>query len=192
MKAIVAFVIWAVARIFRIEVVNGGNLPSEGACIACVNHISVFDPVVVLGRVNRPIRFIAKEELLKVPFLGSILKYMNVIPIKRGSGDIGAVKASLKTLKDGEVLGIFPTGTREKKNPNAKPKPGVALIASKAGVPVIPIHIDASYRIFSKVTITVGEPVDLSSYAGRKLTQEELAEASEHIYTTIKSLGGAK
>ena len=126
---------------------------------------------------------------MKIPVLSTILKQMGVIPVKRGTGDIGAVKASLKTLKDGEVLGIFPTGTREKKNPDAPVKPGVALIATKGSTPVIPIHIDATYRIFSKVTLTVGKQVDLSDYNGRKLTQEELLAAAEKIYDSIKSLG---
>ena len=105
---------------------------------------------------------------------------------------MGALKASFKTLNDGEVLGIFPTGTREKKNPNAPVKPGVVLIALKTGVPVIPVHIAASYRLFSKVTVNVGDAVDLSKYEGRKLTCDERTEAAEYIYSSIKALGDAK
>ena len=192
MKAIVAFVIWIVSIIFKIEVSGEENIPKDGSCIVCLNHISVFDPVVILGCIQRPIRFISKEELSKIPVLGSILKYMNVIPIKRGSGDMGALKASLKTLKDGEVLGIFPTGTREKKNPNAPAKSGVVLIAMKSQAPVIPIHIDASYKLFSKVRVTIGKEIDLSLYDGRKLDSEQRQEAADYIYSSIKELGGNK
>jgi 1-acyl-sn-glycerol-3-phosphate acyltransferase len=192
MKAIVAFVIWAVTKLFKIEVKNADKIPSDGACMVCLNHISLFDPIVILSCIRRPIRFISKQELMKIPVIGSALKYMNVIPIKRGSGDMGALKASFKTLNDGEVLGIFPTGTREKKNPNAPVKPGVVLIALKTGVPVIPVHIDASYRLFSKVTVNVGDAVDLSKYEGRKLTCDERTEAAEYIYSSIKALGDAK
>ncbi len=180
-----------ISAIFKVERKGEGTLP-DGACVACINHISMFDPLVVSYAVDRPIRFIGKGELFKIPIVGWYLKSINVIPIKRGSGDIGAVKASLKALKDGEVLGIFPTGTREKKNPNAPVKPGAALIALKAKVPVVPIHINASYKLFSKVTITVGDCVDLSAYQDRKLTQEELAEAAEAIYSDIKALGDLK
>ena len=63
MKAIVAFVIWIVSRIFKIEVSGEENIPKDGSCIVCLNHISVFDPVVILGCIQRPIRFISKEEL---------------------------------------------------------------------------------------------------------------------------------
>lgn len=181
-----------VSAAFKVERADGCDLPDEGACVACINHISMFDPLVVSCAVKRPIRFIGKEELFKIPVVGWYLKSINVIPVKRGSGDIGAVKSSLKALKNGEVLGIFPTGTREKKNPNAKVKPGAALIALKAGVPVIPIHIEASYKLFSKVVVTVGKAVDLEHYEGRKLSQEELCEAAEIIYSSIKALGDRK
>lgn len=192
MQFIANFLRWTVLRLFRVQIIGEDNLPSEGACVACINHISLFDPLVTSAVVARPIRFMGKEELFKIPVIGWYLKSINVIPVKRGSGDIGAIKSSLKALKNGEILGIFPTGTREKKNPDAPVKPGAALIALKADVPVIPIHINADYRLFSKVTITVGGAVDLSSYSGRKLTQEELAGAAEEIYTSIKHLGGSK
>ena len=189
MKIIAKIIMALVSAVFRIEITGAQNMPKDGACVACLNHISMFDPIVASIAMERPIRFIGKQELFRIPVVGWYLKSINVIPIKRGSGDIGAVKASLKALKEGEVLGIFPTGTREKKNPNAQVKPGVVLIALKAQVPVIPIHIQASYKIFSKVRITVGEAVNLSQYEGRRLSQEEMAEAANLIYTNIKSLG---
>lgn len=191
MKIIEKIIRAIVAVIFKIEKA-GYSLPEDGACVACINHISMFDPIVVSCVANRPIRFIGKEELFRIPVVGWYLKSINVIPIKRGSADIGAVKASLKALKNGEVLGVFPTGTREKKNPNAKVKPGAALIALKANVPIIPIHIDSGYKLFSKVRVTIGEKLDLSEYEGRKLSPDELAEAAETIYSAIKSLGDVK
>ncbi|MBO5008519.1 MAG: 1-acyl-sn-glycerol-3-phosphate acyltransferase [Clostridia bacterium] len=191
MNLISSIVKWYITKVFTIKVTSAENMPQEGGCILCSNHISNFDPVVLGCAMERPVRFIAKQELFKIPVVGWYLKSINIIPVKRGSGDIGAVKASLRALKDGEVLGIFPTGTREKKHPDAQPKPGVALIAAKADVPVIPVHIDASYKPFSKVSITVGKPVDMSGYTGRKLNQEELADAACHIYSSIKALGGA-
>ncbi len=189
MKALIAVIRWLLKVFFRIEVVGKENIPSEGACILCLNHISLFDPLVSYCFLPRPIRFIGKAELMKVPVVAQVLKAMRVIPVKRGTGDLAAVKASLQTLKDGEILGIFPTGTREKKNENAPVKAGVALIATKAAKPVIPIHIIANYRIFSKVKLVVGPEVDLSEYSGKKLTQDELALAAEKIYSDIKSLG---
>lgn len=189
MKLIISFLKWITGVLFKITINNADKIPAEGACIVCLNHISLFDPVIAYCYLPRKINFIGKQELMKIPVLGAILKSMGVIPVKRGTGDIGTFKASLKTLKDGEVLGIFPTGTREKKNPDAKVKPGVALIVSKSSAPVIPIHIDATYRIFSKVTMTVGDPVDLADFEGRKLSQEELSVAADKIYNSIMKLG---
>lgn len=188
MKVLIAIIKWLLKIFFRIRVTGAENIPSEGACIICLNHISLFDPIVSYCYLPRPIRFIGKEELMRVPVVAKVLKAMRVIPVKRGTADIGAVKASLQTLKNGEILGIFPTGTREKKNENAPAKPGVALIATKADKPVIPIHIIANYRIFSKVKLVVGPAVDISEYSGKRLTQEELQEVADKIYSTIKSL----
>lgn len=190
MKVLVNIVKCLMSVLFKIEIRNPQKLPMDGACIVCLNHISLFDPIIAFCYLPREVRFIAKQELMKVPVVSWVLKAMKVIPVKRGTGDIGAVKASLKTLKDGEVLGIFPTGTREKKNPNAPVKPGVALMASKSDALVIPINVNATYRIFSKVVLTVGDPVDLSDYKGRKLTQGELQEAADRIYGSIKALKG--
>ena len=140
MKFITNILTAIVSRIFKIEIQGGENLPDSGACMVCINHISLFDPMIIYKTLTRPVVFIGKQELFKIPVVGWYLKSINVIPVKRGSGDIGAVKAALRTLKEGQVLGIFPTGTREKKNPNAEVKGGAAMIALKAGVPVIPIQ----------------------------------------------------
>lgn len=192
MKFITSILTAIVSLVFRVEITGTENIPKTGSCVVCINHISLFDPLVVYKSIERPIIFIGKQELFKIPVVGWFLKSINVIPVKRGSGDIGAVKAALKTLKEGGILGIFPTGTREKKNPNADVKGGASMIALKANAPVIPININATYRIFSKVLITVGKPVDLSEFEGRKLSQEEFVAASEKIYKNIKSLGDNK
>jgi len=189
MKVLIAIVKGLLRLLFRIKIEGKENIPSEGACIVCLNHISLFDPLVAFCFLPRTIRFIGKQELMKIPVIAQILKAMRVIPVKRGTGDIAAVKASLQTLKDGDVLGIFPTGTREKKNPDAEPKAGVALMATKSQAPVIPIHIITKYRIFSKVRLVVGSPVNLDEYYGRKLSQEELQSVADKIYGSIKSLG---
>ena len=192
MGVVAKFVKSIVKCIFRIHLCGEENVPSEGACVMCINHISMFDPIVTSCVIKRPIRFIGKQELFKIPVLGWYLKSIKVIPIKRGTADINAVKTSLKALKDGEILGIFPTGTRERKNPNAKPKAGAAMIAMKANVPIIPVHIKADYKPFSKALVTVGKPVDVSSFEGRKLSQEEFAEVADLIYKNIKALGDDK
>jgi len=188
-KIIYAIVNWFVHFIFRIEVVNEDNVPKEGACMICMNHISNWDPPVVITSLERRVRFLAKHELFKIPVVSWALKAMNTIPVKRGAGDIGAFKAAINVLKEEQVLGIFPTGTRERINKNAPVKSGAALIALKAKATVIPVYIKTNYRIFSKVQLIVGNPLTFEDYYEKRASQEELSQISQKIYSEILSLG---
>ena len=86
--------------IFRVERVGLENIPEKGACLFCSNHISLVDPVFLGTIKERDFYFIGKEELVKIPILGGIIKRLNVIPIKRGAGDLGALRKSIETLKE--------------------------------------------------------------------------------------------
>lgn len=174
--------------LFRIEVKGADNMPADGSGILCANHISNWDPVLLQIALNRRIYYMAKDELFHVFFVGRILKWIKAIPVKRTGSDLAAVKAALKTLQKGEILGIFPTGQREKKKGEGEVKAGVGLIAGKTNSPVIPVHIIANFRIFSKVTVVVGEPQIYSAPEGEKLTVEMAEGFSKDIYKNIKSL----
>lgn len=171
--------------VFRIRINGADNIPSEGGCMICANHISAWDPVVLICCMPRRISFVSKEEMKSVPVIGWLLSKMDVVFIKRGSGDLGAIKACLKGLDDGKAIGIFPTGTRERILPDAKPKSGATLIAAKSGTKVVPVGIDATYKMFSKINITVSEPMDFSEYKGVKLTQDVLESKTNEIYDKI-------
>lgn len=188
-KAVAAFLRRFVNAIFRIEVVNPQNMPESGACVVCINHISSWDPLVIGVGIKRRIRFLAKNELFKIPLVGWFLKCIDTIPIKREAGDFAAIKESLRLLKNGGALGIFPTGTRERVHKNAPAKSGAALIAAKSGAPVIPIYIKTNYRLFSAVKIIVGSPLNFSSEKGSYLSQERLSEMADSIYSSILKLG---
>ena len=171
--------------IFRITVNGAEKIPAEGGCMICINHISNWDPVVLITCLPRRISFVGKEEIKSVPVIGWLLTKVGIIYIKRGSGDLGAIRACLKGIADGKAIGIFPTGTREKICPDAKPKSGATLIAAKAGTTVIPVGIQSTFRLFSKVTVNVGDAIDFSDYKGVKLSQELLDEKTNEIYTKI-------
>lgn len=191
-KALSVLVSGFVRLIFRINVIDAENLPKDGACIVCFNHLSFWDPVVIGVALKRRIRFIAKAELFKIPLLGSFLKAIGTIPIKRGSGDLGALRESLKILKNNEALGIFPTGTREKKHKNAPARSGVAFIAVKSAAPAVPVYINANYKIFSKVELTVGKPIDFSEYKGVRVPSNKLDEIANEIYDAVLELRNEK
>lgn len=177
---------------FRVEITGEENIPKEGGCIICANHISNWDPVFLVVFLTRRVYFLAKEELFSVPFVGWLMKKLEMIPVKRNGNDISAVKSSLTVLKQEKALGIFPSGRRMKKGEKPTAKAGVALIAVKAAVPVVPIYIDATYRIFSKVKIHIGEKVEFASYNKAKLPTEVLTEISNDLFDKIYSLLGDK
>lgn len=180
---------WFIHFIFRVEVVNEQNIPENGSCMLCMNHISSWDPPVVVLSLKRKVRFLAKHELFKIPLVGWVLKAINTIPIKRGASDIAAFKASINALKNGEVIGIFPTGTRERIKKDAPVKSGASLIAVKSGAPVVPVYIDADYKLFSKVRLIVGKPMTFPQYAEKHASQSDLAAIAGEIYSEILSLG---
>ena len=171
--------------IFRIRVNGVENIPVDGSCMLCANHISMWDPVILICHLPRRIAFVAKHETQKVPVIGYILKKIGCIFINRGTVDLAAMRSSLKTLAAGNVLGIFPTGTGEKKHPDAQPKSGCTLLAAKSGTKVVPIGINATYRPFSKIIVNVGEPIDFSRYKGEKCSQTFLEEKTFEIYNKI-------
>ncbi len=173
---------------FRVSIEGEEHIPSEGGCVLCINHISLWDPPVLMAMLERQIFFIAKEELFHHPFLSWLLPKIGTVPIKRDHGDIGAIKAALRVVRDGRVLGIFPTGRRVLPGQKATVKAGVALIATMSKAPVVPIYMDAVYRPFHKVHIIIGEPMDFSSYSGQRLETAELKVLANDIYNHILAL----
>lgn len=163
---------------FRIKVIGKENIPAEGGCIICPNHKSYWDPPLVVAFNKRHINMIAKKELYKNPIIAWVGKIFNVFPVDRNGKDIEAVKHSLKVLKNGEILGIFPEGTRHGIEKGIKVKSGAVQMAIKAGVPIIPAGINGDYKTFKKTKITYGEPIYYNNIDAKdkdvaeKLTEE--------------------
>lgn len=183
--AIVRFVMLFV---FRIKVVGGENIPEEGGVIAAFNHKSNWDPVIAGLSCPRPLRFMAKEELFENFVFGALIKKLGAFPVHRGKGDIGAIKSSLKILGEGEAMLMFPEGHRIKDGRKVKAKPGVALIAQRAQVPIVPVNISGEYKWMHRVTVTYGKPVSLEEYYGQKLEQEKIQEIADNVLDEIRNL----
>ncbi|HIW33324.1 MAG TPA: 1-acyl-sn-glycerol-3-phosphate acyltransferase [Candidatus Paenibacillus intestinavium] len=149
--------------LFRINVVGTENIPADGAVIIASNHSSLLDPPAVGILIKRQVRFMAKEELFKVPVLGMLIRSFGAYPVKRGGVSIDAIKSSINLLKSGEVMGVFPEGTRKKGDDGAGAKKGTAMIALRSKATVIPTAIIGNYRLFRKTTIVYGKPVDIQN-----------------------------
>ncbi len=171
--------------VFRIKYVGRENMPKEGGVLLAVNHRSNWDPVFAGLGSPRPLRFMAKEELFKNPVFGKLISSLGAFPVSRGSGDVGAVKAAFKILKEDGVMLMFPEGHRMKNGQRGTVKRGVATIAQRCKVPVVPMYISGSYKWMSKITITIGKPFTFEEYYGQKLDNDKLHELSEQIMDRI-------
>ena len=168
------------------------NIPAEGAFMLCSNHISLRDPLIMIAAMpTRYVRFMAKAELFDKWYMNKFLKGMGAFPINRGKSDLAAVREALGILKEGGALGVFPQGTRSDMSNPRPMETGAALLALRAGVPVIPALIDGPYRFFRKLRISFGKPVELEDL-GRKCDADNLKEATSRIESAVWSMKSAK
>ncbi|MGL4606821.1 MAG: lysophospholipid acyltransferase family protein [Eubacteriaceae bacterium] len=167
------------------EIIGKENIPSEEGALICPNHLSLYDPCVVASITKREIHFMAKEELFNNFFLGWLLRHAHAFPVNRENVNIETVKESLKVLKDNELLGIFPEGKRVKVGEKVDPANGFIVFAIKTKSPIIPIQITGKMKFRQKVRILVGEPIYLTEYYGKKVSDEETKKISHEIMEKI-------
>ena len=186
-KGIVLFVTNILYLFYKIEVRGKENLPN-GPFVLASNHISNWDPVFLYKKLkNKKIRFMAKKELINNKVLAWAIKKFGAFPVDRESNDIKAVKTGLSVLKNGEVLGIFPQGTRcDEINPSGV-KPGYIVFADRCNVPIVPVSIAKTKKIRTHFTYTIGTPVMIEK-EGKSLTPEEMEKLSFSIMTNIKKM----
>ena len=181
-----AIYIWC--RIYyRADIRGLENIPKTGPVIFCGNHRSYLDPPLMVVTAKRHMRFLAKEELAKNPFLNFLKWAFDAILVKRDERDVTAIKESLKCLKNGECIALFPEGTRNGIKKGEKVKDGVAFFAVRSGAIVVPCGIKGGDKTNRKVTITYGKPLDYSQYKGSK-DKEVLNKITEEIMNNILEL----
>lgn len=172
--------------IFRIDVQGRENVPISGAVILCSNHRSNNDAIILAISQKRKLSFMAKDSLFRVPILGFFLKKVGTFPVKRGSGDIAAVKKAIEILNEDNVLSIFPEGTRNKTHDDLLEfKTGAVFIAYKANAAIVPCAIKGRYIPFSKIKVRFGSPfyVDTSERKPDVHGEtEKLKNAVEKLY----------
>ncbi|APH04580.1 lysophospholipid acyltransferase family protein [Bacillus weihaiensis] len=159
---------------YRIKVEGLEHFPKEGAVLLCTNHISNLDPPVVGVTSPRKVLFMAKAELFDVPVLKNLLKNFGTFPVKRGGGDREALRAGLKVLKEGNVLGLFPEGTRSKDGQLGKGLPGAGFFALRSNAAVVPCAIKGPYKSFQSLKVVYGKPLEMEKYRQEKISPEEM------------------
>lgn len=195
------FVGWSLFFIFfkiylSFKVVGRENVPKNGAFIFVSNHSSYFDPILLGTSLHRSIYYMARENLFWKPFFGWTMGQVHAFPVKRDSGDLGALKQALAILKDEKPLAMFPEGTRSKDDNLRPAKPGVGFIAAKAGVPIVPAYIDGSLEALPgslktlkrhPVAVYIGKPITFDLSQGHN-SKEVYQKISDEIMANIAAL----
>ena len=184
------FAIFVFHLITRIRLIGRYNVPSEGAVILAANHLSWTDIPLVPLHFRRKVVYMAKEEYFKGK-IAWLVRFLGAFPVKRGEGDRQALRAAEEQLKKGNILVIFPEGTRSRTRTLAKAHAGMGMIALRSGVPVVPVAIWGSENALKKlgalVTISYGEPMILKP-KGNKITREDIDEATDKVMRKIAEM----
>ena len=174
--------------LWGLRVVGAENVPMTGPLIVASNHVAYLDPPVLGAAAPRRIAYMAKIELFRIPGLGPLIAALGAFPVDRGKGDVAAIRTSVKTLREGHAVGIFPEGGR---NPSGlqTPKTGAALLAQLSGAPVVPAYISGTNgaRFRRPITVTFGKPIYFVKDA-EKAPREALSKWTDHIMSEIAAL----
>lgn len=160
----------------RLRVEGIENVPDEGACILCPNHIHAIDPPLISTLVYRPAFHMAKAELFG--YLGWVLPKVGAFPVRRGRPDREALKSAMALLRAGRLVVIFPEGHRSPNGDLGSARHGAARLSIATGAPIVPVRIEGPYRMFGRVTVTFGQPFHPASKRG-----------GDEILAAIRALG---
>jgi 1-acyl-sn-glycerol-3-phosphate acyltransferase len=174
--------------VFRFSRAGMEHLPSSGGTLIVSNHLSFKDPVLVgAGALPRPVHFMAKVELFRVPILGGVIRRLGAFPVRRGAADRDAIRTARELLAAGEAVVMFPEGTRSRDGRLRPAFPGAGSLALEPGITVVPAAVWGSQRRFGPIKVVFGPPVDLSSVEGRSKSQRA-HDATQRVMQAIADL----
>ncbi|MFQ5803036.1 MAG: lysophospholipid acyltransferase family protein [Candidatus Methylomirabilales bacterium] len=184
--------------VFRFRVVGKEEVPTTGGVILAANHVSYLDPVFIgVALVERQLHFMAKEELFRSPLFGGIIRRLHAFPVRRGQGDHAGIRQCLRLLDQGEVLLVFPEGTRGDGLALREAEEGIGLLAARARCPVVPVHVQGTDKVLPRgqriprvhpVTVYFGHPLRLAGENSRKERRWSYRRLSEQVMKEIAEL----
>ncbi|HEY7599374.1 MAG TPA: lysophospholipid acyltransferase family protein [Candidatus Limnocylindrales bacterium] len=191
---------FALSALARVRVSGLENVPRDGPLIVVANHLSNADPPLVAGwltpALGRQMHILAKQSLF-VPVVGWLLRRLGATPVRAGGSDIEAYRVAREVLDRGEALCIFPEGTRSHDGVLGEAKPGVAMLATRSGVPILPVGVSGTDRFLgrgqrlprlgTRVELRVGRPftLDMDPALSRRAA---ISAASDEIMRRIAEL----
>jgi len=189
-RLLVAVLIWP----FYLPRAEGNrDEPSDGGCILVANHHNLFDPIFITFYFrSKRLCFIAKKELYNAKLIGRILKAFGAIPLDRSSSDLQASKFIISEIANKKIIGLFPQGTRVpiKKEISSDPHFGLIHYAIRRGIPIIPVGIDPTYRLFGRPRFVFADSILLRLKDGEKLNPSEQTMVSHEVMRRLYALAG--
>jgi 1-acyl-sn-glycerol-3-phosphate acyltransferase len=188
-------VLWYFRVFHRLRRIDVMNIPREGPVLLVANHQSFYDPPAIGGGVrHRHSDFLARSSLFKFKPFGWLISTLNSTPIKQGSGDAGAMKATIQKMKNGRMMLVFPEGSR---TPDGEMQPfqrGAAVLLKRAHCQVVPVGIAGAFEAWprsrklpipfrDKIVVCYGEPI-----SSDEIMKESAEEALAHLRERVDSL----
>ena len=171
---------------FRIRYFGQNNLPKKGGFLMVSNHQSHLDPPLIGAGCPRQMSFVARKTLFDIPILGPLINRLHAIPIDRTGMGISGIKESLRRLKHGDPILLFPEGTRTKTGEIGSFLPGFTALAVRSKVPIVPAAIEGAYQAWPRshnfprpgqVDVWFGRPIEPAVI--QKLDERELLQTVE-------------
>jgi 1-acyl-sn-glycerol-3-phosphate acyltransferase len=172
-------------------------VPRKGAAIIVSNHLSMIDPFVVGYGARRLVSFMGKQEVFRIPILRIILRKLGAFPVDRSRPDPASLRIALTVLKNGQLLGMFPEGTRGNSGEMLELRAGAARLAARTRTPIVPASVFNTNRALprgkfirpARIGLRFGPPFELTELYGRNDKGEEMEQALELIRERIEGLG---
>ena len=179
----------------KLESHGNENIPRQGGILILCNHRSYLDPFIVGSAANRELYFMARHDSFEMPLIGPLIAAHNAYPVRRGTADRAALRHTISLLKSGNVVLIFPEGTRSVDGTLGKAHGGVSFIAHNAGVPAIPAYLqgtilprNAKWIHPAQLSVTFGTPIDFTEVKQIEDKRELYRQMGEQIMQEIAAI----
>jgi 1-acyl-sn-glycerol-3-phosphate acyltransferase len=193
------FLFRSIARVlWGLRIEGAENVPRHGAVIIASNHKSYFDPLLVGGACRREIHYMAKKELFATRLGRWWMHSSNAIPVARSGFDKNAIELALAALRGGAALLVFPEGTRIRRKGLGPAREGIALLAARGNVPIVPVHLKGTWseerKMFprSGIRVRFGKPFRLDPVPPGKAGRDRFPEVATRIMAEIAAVGGVE
>ena len=179
---------------FGYQIIGRENVHMIGGLLVAPNHVSMMDPPIVGTSCPREMSFFAKQELFEVPLLASAISKLNAFPVRRETGDRGAIRAAFEALEQKRALLLFPEGTRSRSGKIQSAKTGIGMIAVRNGVDIVPVAVLGTYQAWRnifhrRIRVIFGKPIAIAPFLNSPLPKKEVyRQVGELTIKRIKEL----